>query len=133
MPTIDLTDDEHAAVTALIKRAIEQDRFPLAPRLNPLRSASGGRWRPKATSPASRSPQPQKAAHRSASGRDDVAVLLPERDYICGPHRHNRQAHADCRRRAERRATKPFDEHDAPPLRYPPRPIILTLVTPGIV
>jgi hypothetical protein len=39
MPTIDLTDDEHAAVTALIKRAIEQDRLPRAPRLDPLRSA----------------------------------------------------------------------------------------------
>jgi hypothetical protein len=36
MPTIDLSDDEHAAVTAAIKRVIEQDNFPLAPR-------SGGR------------------------------------------------------------------------------------------
>ena len=26
MPTIDLTDDEHAAVTSAIRRAIEQDR-----------------------------------------------------------------------------------------------------------
>jgi hypothetical protein len=39
MPTIDLTDDEYAAVTASIRRAIEDDRFPLPPRLNPLRSA----------------------------------------------------------------------------------------------
>jgi hypothetical protein len=39
MQTIDLTDDEHAAVTAAIKRAIEEDRFPSAPRLDPLRSA----------------------------------------------------------------------------------------------
>jgi hypothetical protein len=39
MATIDLTDAEHAAITALIKRAIEQDRFPRAPRLDPLRSA----------------------------------------------------------------------------------------------
>jgi hypothetical protein len=30
MPTIDLTDGEHAAIMALIRRAIEQDRFPLA-------------------------------------------------------------------------------------------------------
>ena len=36
MPTIDLTDAEHAAVTALIRRAIEEDRFPRAPRLDPL-------------------------------------------------------------------------------------------------
>jgi hypothetical protein len=39
MPTIDLTDDEHAAVAELIRRAIEEDRFPRAPRLDPLRSA----------------------------------------------------------------------------------------------
>jgi hypothetical protein len=39
MPTIDLTDNEHVAVAAAIQRAIERDRFPLAPRLQPLRSA----------------------------------------------------------------------------------------------
>jgi hypothetical protein len=30
MPTIDLTDDELAAVTAAIQRAIEEDKFPHA-------------------------------------------------------------------------------------------------------
>src|SRR6516164_6000125 len=35
MSTIDLTDAEHAAVTALIRRAIEEDHFPNAPRLDP--------------------------------------------------------------------------------------------------
>ena len=39
MPTIDLTDDEYAAGTAAIRRAIETDRFPRAPRLDPLRAA----------------------------------------------------------------------------------------------
>ena len=39
MPTIDLTDDELAAVTAAIRRLIDEDRFPHAPRLDPLRSA----------------------------------------------------------------------------------------------
>jgi len=39
MSTIDLTDAERAAVTALIKRAIEEDHFPNAPRLDLLRSA----------------------------------------------------------------------------------------------
>jgi hypothetical protein len=39
VPTFDLTDDELAAVTAAIRRAIETDRFPRAPRLDPLRSA----------------------------------------------------------------------------------------------
>jgi hypothetical protein len=39
VPTVDLTDDEFAAVTAAVRRTIENDRFPRAPRLDPLRSA----------------------------------------------------------------------------------------------
>jgi hypothetical protein len=38
MPTIDLTDEEHAAVTDAVRRLIEADRFPQAPRLDLLRS-----------------------------------------------------------------------------------------------
>jgi hypothetical protein len=41
VPTINLTDDELAAVTAAIRRAIEDDRFSHAPRLDPLRAALG--------------------------------------------------------------------------------------------
>jgi hypothetical protein len=32
MPTVNLNSDELAAVTAAIRRVIEDDRFPLAPR-----------------------------------------------------------------------------------------------------
>ena len=39
VPTISPTNDELAAVTAAIRRAIEDDRFPRAPRLDPLRAA----------------------------------------------------------------------------------------------
>ena len=39
MSTIDLTDAELSAVTAAIRRAIEDDKFPHAPRLDPLRAA----------------------------------------------------------------------------------------------
>jgi hypothetical protein len=39
VPTINLTDDELTAVTAAIRRAIEDDKFPHAPRLDPLRAA----------------------------------------------------------------------------------------------
>jgi hypothetical protein len=39
MPIIDLTDDELAAVTAAVRRTLEADKFPHAPRLKPLRSA----------------------------------------------------------------------------------------------
>ncbi len=36
--TLDLTDDEAAALAAHLRRTIENDRFPLAPRLAPLRA-----------------------------------------------------------------------------------------------
>jgi hypothetical protein len=39
MPTIDLTDAEHAALVALIRRAIEEDRFQRSPRIDLLRAA----------------------------------------------------------------------------------------------
>jgi hypothetical protein len=39
MPTIDLTNEEHAALTAAIRRLIDEDKFPHAPRLDPLPSA----------------------------------------------------------------------------------------------
>ena len=39
VPTINLSDDELAAGTATVRRAIEDDRFPHAPRLDPLRAA----------------------------------------------------------------------------------------------
>ena len=39
VPAINLTDDELTAVAAAIRRAIEDDRFPHAPRLDPLRAA----------------------------------------------------------------------------------------------
>jgi hypothetical protein len=39
MPTINLPDDEFAAVAAAIRELIEGDRYPHAPRLDPLRAA----------------------------------------------------------------------------------------------
>src|SRR5580692_5123251 len=39
MPTIDLPDDELAAVAAAIRGVIAGDRYPHAPRLDPLRAA----------------------------------------------------------------------------------------------
>jgi hypothetical protein len=39
VPTIDLPADELAAVTAVIRGVIEGDRYPHAPRLDPLRAA----------------------------------------------------------------------------------------------
>jgi len=39
MPTIDFSDEERAAVTRAVRRAILEDRFLHAPRFEPLRSA----------------------------------------------------------------------------------------------
>jgi hypothetical protein len=57
--TINLDDDELAAVTAALRRAIEEDRFPRAPRLDPLRAAL------VKLDPAPPSPTPAKADKRS--------------------------------------------------------------------
>jgi hypothetical protein len=34
---LDLTEDEKVALAALLKRTIEDDRYPLSPRLRPLK------------------------------------------------------------------------------------------------
>jgi hypothetical protein len=63
VPTIELPDDELAAVTATIRRIIAGDRYPHAPRLDTLRAAlarleaatkfqSGLNLKPKAQPPA---------------------------------------------------------------------------------
>jgi hypothetical protein len=39
MPTVTLPDDELAALRTAVRRLIEGDRFPRAPRLDPLRAA----------------------------------------------------------------------------------------------
>jgi hypothetical protein len=39
MPIPDLTDEEHAAIVAALRKLIAEDRFPLSPRLKPLKSA----------------------------------------------------------------------------------------------
>ena len=38
MPTLDLTDDEKAALVADLRHALEYDPFPYAPRLDPLKA-----------------------------------------------------------------------------------------------
>ena len=38
MPNLDLTDDEQAALVPLVKHAIDTGRFPMSPRLFPLRA-----------------------------------------------------------------------------------------------
>jgi hypothetical protein len=75
MPTIDLPDDELAAVTAAIRRTIAGDRYPHAPRLDPLRAAlarldaagcrpSENSSRPGKSSPPPKAPPAAKADKR---------------------------------------------------------------------
>jgi hypothetical protein len=56
MPTIDLTDEELAALTAAIRRLIAEDRFPRAAHLDPFRAAL-----PKLTAAAQRQPPAAKS------------------------------------------------------------------------
>jgi hypothetical protein len=76
VPTIDLPDDELAAVTAAIRRLIEDDKFPLSPRLDPLRAALARLDAAAATKekvvadrpqvkPAPKAPPPAKADKRA--------------------------------------------------------------------
>ena len=70
----DLTDEERAAVLAAVRKALADDPFPRAPRLEALRSAlakldpsvaPGGRYR------RSRRPQPLLRGHAAGAGRGD--------------------------------------------------------------
>ena len=63
---IDLTDAEHTALAALVRRAIEQDTFPRAPRLDPLRSALA-KLDPAAAASLRRPLTPQKRQARPAT------------------------------------------------------------------
>jgi hypothetical protein len=62
VPTINLTDDELAAAAAAIRQAIEDDRFPKAPRLDPLRAALGNL---EADLKVPKAPPPAKADKRA--------------------------------------------------------------------
>ena len=60
MPTINLADDELAAVTAAIRSLIEDDRFPHAPRLDPLKAALGKFEAASEPAPLPKAPPPAK-------------------------------------------------------------------------
>jgi hypothetical protein len=80
MPTVDLTDAELTEVTALIRRAIEGDHFPLSRRLDLLRSAlakldpaAAAALRrppgPESPKPAPQKPNPPKGRPRPPESR----------------------------------------------------------------
>ena len=66
MPTIDLPADELArAVTAAIRGVIEGDRYPHAPRLDPLRAALARFDAASKPTPEPKAPPPAKADKRA--------------------------------------------------------------------
>jgi hypothetical protein len=71
VPTIDLPADELAAVTAAIRGVIAGDRYPHAPRLDPLRAAlarleaAKDRQENLTIEPAPKAPPPAKADKRA--------------------------------------------------------------------
>jgi hypothetical protein len=73
MPTIDLTDAEFAAVAAAIRDVIEGDRYPRAPRLDPLRAALGRLEERLLSRPRIRRPRRRPGTR---SGRGDKILLL---------------------------------------------------------
>jgi hypothetical protein len=67
VPTIDLPADELAAVAAAIRGLIEDDRFPHAPRLDPLRAALARL--DAASKPAPEAPPPAKPTNGGGDNR----------------------------------------------------------------
>jgi hypothetical protein len=65
VPTIDLPDDELAAVTAAIRGVIAGDRYPHAPRLDPLRAALARIEAASGPTPLPKAPPPAKADKRA--------------------------------------------------------------------
>jgi hypothetical protein len=94
--TINLSDDELAAGTATVRRAIEDDRFPHAPRLDPLRAALG-KFDAAAPEPPPRRPrQPSQEAGAAItdvtlwSGRVAAKAKGPARREPAGPRFRSR-------------------------------------------
>jgi hypothetical protein len=58
MPLPNLTDDEHSAVVAALRKLIDDDKFPFSRRLKPLKSALAKLDPPKPKAPLPEPPQP---------------------------------------------------------------------------
>jgi hypothetical protein len=71
--TIDLTDDDLAAVAAAIRRAVKEDKFPRAPRLDPLRPALAQLEKAKSAEPAIPQPKAPRRPTALAPGPADLA------------------------------------------------------------
>jgi hypothetical protein len=71
MPTLDLDDEELAAVIAALREKLDRDRYPRAPRLEPFRAALAKldpASAPRAPAPP-RGPLPQASRTRGSRAR----------------------------------------------------------------
>lgn len=69
MPNVEFSDEEHAAVTAVVRRSIADDRYPLSPRLVPLKSALAKLDPTSAPKPLPERVPPPEAPARHRGGR----------------------------------------------------------------
>lgn len=70
LPTIDLDDEELAAVIAVLKEKLDRDRYPLSPRLEPFRAALAKLDPRSVPKPAAlRPPLPQASRTRGSRPR----------------------------------------------------------------
>jgi hypothetical protein len=77
MPTIDLPDAELAAVMAAIRGVIEGDRYPHAPRLDPLRAALARLDAAAKPTAQPKAPPPTKADKRARSVKATEPKISP--------------------------------------------------------
>jgi hypothetical protein len=77
VPTIDLPDDELAAVAVAIRGVIEGDRYPHAPRLDPLRAALARLDAATKPTPEPKTPPPAKADKRARSAKATEPKISP--------------------------------------------------------
>lgn len=69
MPQVDFSDEEYAAVTSAVRRSITEDKFPLSPRLAPLKSALAKLDPASVPKPLPERIPPPEAPMRSRGGR----------------------------------------------------------------
>jgi hypothetical protein len=77
MPTIDLPDDELAAVTAAIRGVIEGDRYPHAPRLDPSRAALARLQAATAADATNDAPAPKNGNETKGVNKPDATNDAP--------------------------------------------------------
>ena len=68
MPNIDLPDDEYAAVLAAVRKALDEDKYPMSPRLAPLKAALAKLDPVAAPKPMIKRPPLPQAPTRSRGG-----------------------------------------------------------------